>query len=401
MDRTKASDAFNAGSIPVGCIENRAAARSNSLVRRLICYSGKPAAFILCRTRDFVGRHKKVVMPLFLLLCLLLTFGLAFGLRRGSRAAEEEKAAAQASTETSAEDVEMELNAYDAVNSLMTNYYQAVADGDADAIQSMSSELSDEEKIRVQELANYIDSYTQVDVYTKMGPVDGSYVAYVYTKLKMTDRDWQIPGLQTMYVCTKEDGSLYINNDETQPAAVSEYIQEVSVQDDVVDLNNQTAAEYNELLASDAELADYLDQIASTIDISVGQQLAALNESRNQTDENTVYLEAASDNINIRKSSSADGTRIGSASKGDRFQLVEELSDGWSEIIYNGQSAYVKAEYFNRIEPEETETTEDTTKEASSDSEGSDAAEGGSSDAENAGDADSENSNAAAADSEE
>ncbi len=352
-------------------------------------------------TRDFVGRHKKVVMPLFLLLCLLLTFGLAFGLRRGSRAAEEEKAAAQASTETSAEDVEMELNAYDAVNSLMTNYYQAVADGDADAIQSMSSELSDEEKIRVQELANYIDSYTQVDVYTKMGPVDGSYVAYVYTKLKMTDRDWQIPGLQTMYVCTKEDGSLYINNDETQPAAVSEYIQEVSVQDDVVDLNNQTAAEYNELLASDAELADYLDQIASTIDISVGQQLAALNESRNQTDENTVYLEAASDNINIRKSSSADGTRIGSASKGDRFQLVEELSDGWSEIIYNGQSAYVKAEYFNRIEPEETETTEDTTKEASSDSEGSDAAEGGSSDAENAGDADSENSNAAAADSEE
>ena len=356
-------------------------------------------------TRDFIGKHKKVVMPLFLLLCLLLTFGLAFGLRRGSRQAEEEKAAAEASTQTDAADVEMELNAYEDVNALIENYYQAVAAGDAESIESMSSELSDEEKIRVQELANYIDSYTQVDVYTKTGPVDGSYVAYVYTKLKLVDRDWQIPGLQTMYVCTRDDGSLYINNDETQPQSVSEYIQEVSVQDDVVDLNNQTAAEYNDLLASDAELSDYLDQIASTIDISVGQQLAALNENRTQTDENTVYLEAASDNINIRKSASADGTRIGSASKGDRLQLVEELSDGWSEVIFNGQSAYVKTEYFNKIEPEvtesaDTETTEETSDEDSDEtSEEEDAEETSEADTAESADSDTESADAENSDS--
>ena len=308
-------------------------------------------------TRDFVGKNKKIVMPVFLFICVLITVSLAFTLRRHSRQAQEETAA-EALTQTSASDLELEKNAYNDVNSLLIEYYNAVAAGDADTIQSMSSALSDEEKIRVQELAVYIDSYTTVDVYTKTGPVDGSYVAYVYTKLKLKDHEWEIPGLQTMYVCTRDDGSLYINNEESQPTEVSSYIREVSVQDDVVDLSNQTAAEYNALLASDSELSDYLDQIASTIDISVGQQLAALNESRNQTDESTVWLEALSDGINIRKSSSADGTRIGSAAAGDRFQLVEELDDGWSEIIFNGQSAYVKSEYFTKVEPEETQTEE-------------------------------------------
>lgn len=236
-----------------------------------------------------------------------------------------------------------------------------MAEGDADTIQSISSALSDEEKIRIRELANYIDSYTTVDVYTKKGPVDNSYVVYVYTKLKLKDHEWEIPGLQTMYVCTRDDGTLYINNDETQPKTVSEYIQLVSVQDDVVDLNNQTSAEYNDLLASDAELADYLDQIASTIDISVGQQLAALNASRSEANENTTYLRAKTDGVNIRKSASAEGTRIGSASAGDKFQLVEELADGWSEIIFNGQSAYVKSEFFDKIEPGAADDSQEST----------------------------------------
>lgn len=316
-------------------------------------------------TREFVGRHKKLVMPVFLLVCVLITVGVSVSLRRHAKTAAEEAAAASTRQEENEADVELEKNAYEDVNALFASYYQAVADGDADTIQKISSDLSDEEKIRIQELAGYIDAYTTVDVYTKTGPVDGSYVAYVYTKLRLKDHDWEIPGLQTMYVCTRDDGSLYINNDETQPQSVSEYIQLVSMQDDVVDLNNQTAAEYNDLLAGDAELSDYLDQIASTIDISVGQQLAALNESRNETNENTVYLKAKSDGINIRKSASADGTRIGSAAAGDEFQLVEELDDGWSEIIFNGQSAYVKSEYFDKVEPESSAA--DTSEEGSTD----------------------------------
>ncbi len=207
-------------------------------------------------TREFVGRHKKVVMPVFLLICVIITVGVSVSLRRHAKTAAEEAAAASTRQEENEADVELEKNAYEDVNALFASYYQAVADGDADTIQKISSDLSDEEKIRIQELAGYIDAYTTVDVYTKTGPVDGSYVAYVYTKLRLKDHDWEIPGLQTMYVCTRDDGSLYINNDETQPQSVSEYIQLVSMQDDVVDLNNQTAAEYNDLLAGDAELSD-------------------------------------------------------------------------------------------------------------------------------------------------
>lgn len=330
--------------------------------------------------RDFVGAHKKIVMPVFLLVCVLITVGAAFGARRQTREARE---AAEASMNASSEaltasEVPLEKNAYPEVNDLMKNYYQAVADGDADTIASLSSTLSEEERIRVQEMANYVDSYTQIDVYTKTGPVEGSYIAYVYTKLKLKDHDWEIPGLQTMYVCTRDDGSLYINNEEKQSEDVANYIQTASVADDVVDLNNQTAAEYNELLDNDPDLKEYLDQIASTIDISVGQQLAALEESRTSESADATYLVANTDGVNIRKSASADGTKIGTANTGDRFQLVEELEDGWSEIIFNGQQAYVKSEFFDKEEPSAEAASGETTDGAAV---SDDAAESGTEDA--------------------
>ena len=92
-------------------------------------------------------------------------------------------------------------------------------------------------------------------------------------------------------------------------------------------------------------------------------------------------MKAKSDGINIRKSASADGTRIGSAAAGDEFQLVEELDDGWSEIIFNGQSAYVKSEYFDKIEPEASDSadSQDSSEDAAgSTEEASDAADGSS-----------------------
>ena len=49
-------------------------------------------------TREFLRRNKKVVMPLFLLLCVLITAGLAFSLRRQTREKAQE-AASLAETE--------------------------------------------------------------------------------------------------------------------------------------------------------------------------------------------------------------------------------------------------------------------------------------------------------------
>ena len=297
--------------------------------------------------REFVGRNRKIVLPVFLFLCVVITVGTAFGLRHMSRS-ESETGTTVTVTSTDEENP-LELNAYEDVNALMEEYYQASADGDDESIAAICSYISDEERIRIQELGSYIDEYTTVDVYTKTGPEDGSYIAYVYSTLTLVDKEWEIPGLQTFYVCS-EDGALYINSDETLAQSVSEYIQLASLEDDVVDLNNQTAAAYNDLLASDEDLSEYLDQMASLIDISVGQRLAELSSGSSDDDEDVVYVEVTADDVNVRKSASAEGTKIGTAQSGDQYQLVEELSDGWTEIIYNGQTGYIKSDYVTVVE---------------------------------------------------
>ena len=295
--------------------------------------------------RDFVGKNRRIVLPVFLFVCVVITVGAAFGLRRGSKA--------NGSSQASSDDEEnpLELNAYEDVNALMTQYYQAAAEGDADTIASICSSLSDEERIRIEELGSYIEEYIAIDVYTKIGPEDGSYIAYVCTTLTLTDQTWEIPGLQTFYICT-EDGGLYINTEETLASSVSEYIQLASLEDDVVDLNNQTAAAYNDLLASDEDLSEYLDQMASLIDISVGQKLAELSAANEEGSEDAVYVVVTADDVNVRKSASADGTKIGTAQSGDQYQMIEELSDGWTEIIYNGQTGYIKSDYVSVVESE-------------------------------------------------
>ena len=299
--------------------------------------------------RDFAGRNRKLVMPVVLFLCVLLTVGVAFGLRRSARSKDTDTV----QVDLSADEVELEYNAYPEVNELIEQYYQAVADGDAETIASLCLSISEEEEIRIQELGSYIDAYTSIDVYTKTGPIENSYIAYVYTHLTLVDHSWEIPGMQTLYICTGDNGSLYINNSETQSEEISEYISLASLQDDVVDLNNQIAAEYNDLLANDEDLTEYLDQMASVIDISVGQQLAALSAGQSEEDEEAVYVQITADDINIRKSASTDGTKIGTAQSGDRYQLVEQLDDGWTEIIYNGQTAYVKSDYVTVVGSEE------------------------------------------------
>ena len=190
-------------------------------------------------------QNYRIVMPAVLLIAILLTVIIGLLAHRTNKgpAAESRQAATMEAAEGL---VGMEKNAHADVNELFKTYYDALAEGDIETIESISSPLSDEEKIRIQTISESIESYPTIDVYTKQGPSAGTYVCYVYTILKFVDHDWLVPGMQTMYVCTRDDGSgkLFINTQEEHDADVTNYIQKVSVQDDVVDLNNQITANY-------------------------------------------------------------------------------------------------------------------------------------------------------------
>ena len=133
----------------------------------------------------------------------------------------------------------------------------------------------------------------------------------------------------------------------------------------MIDLNNKTAAAYNDMLAEDSTLVDFLSKLTKEIEQNMGETLARA-ESTEQTDSGegdakedaqetdtpnisdtptseTVVTEVKTTNVvNIRSSDSETADKIGKAAIGDTFKLMEERGNGWSKVEYNGEEAFIK-----------------------------------------------------------
>lgn len=332
--------------------------------------------------KDFVMDHSKIVMPLVLIACVIITVVIAVNANHREALEKEAEQAAMAlsleETETSEDglvtpEYELEENAHPEINNLVRAYYDAQAAGDIDVISKMNTYLDEIEIIKVQEMSKYVDSYPVLDVYTKPGLTENSYVAYVCSKVKFSEMEQELPGMQTFYIGLGEDGNYFIN-DGTNDKTIRNYITEITLQDDVVDLNNRVVVEYNELLAEDEELEEYIAYLREKINEDVGVILAQAEqpeveepEPAQEQDTQTVKKTVrATDVVNIRSSDSEEADKIDKAQIGQEFQLLEEKGNGWSKVSHNGGEAYIKSDYLEVVSEEvvtasqEQEEEEDT-----------------------------------------
>lgn len=339
--------------------------------------------------RDWVMDHNKIVMPLVLVVCVLITVLVAVSAnQRDALEKEAEQAAMAVNAEEAGSAVEglespvfeLEENAYPDINNLVRTYYDAQAAGDMEVISKLNTYLNDIEKIRVQELSKYIESYPVLNVYTKPGLAENTYVAYVYSEVKFADMEQELPGMQTYYIGQDENGDYFIN-DGTYDDAIWSYIKDVTLQDDVVDLNNKVVVEYNDLLAEDEELSDFIAYLKEKINEDVGEILAQAEtadtaqeaEAQEQETEEAQADEAqtdtvvktvrATDVVNIRSSDSEEADKIGKAQIGEEFTLLEERGNGWSKIEYNGADAFIKSDYLEVVSEETVEASAEKTQE--------------------------------------
>ncbi|WP_029233735.1 SH3 domain-containing protein [Butyrivibrio sp. VCB2006] len=331
-----------------------------------------------------LGDNKKYLMPVAFVLAVVITVAIA--LSANKRMKESATVVAEAdlgSTLEINEIIPMSENAYDDVNYLINEYYEASANGDSETIASIYKGLEDTELLKAVAAADYIEGFRNITVYTKPGPVSGSYVAYVYNEVKLYDYDKAVPGLETLYICTDDDGKLYINGDIANASEI-EYLRQVNVQEDVIDLNNKVATEYNEMVNSDEALAELLTKMREGLQVSVGEALASSEATTNAAAEETSTEEAATeatseesvvtvtthtiratDVINIRSSDSETADIISKTKKGEEFKQLEALANGWSKIEYNNGVAYVKTEFFEVVGEETVEVSNDTANEES------------------------------------
>ncbi len=321
---------------------------------------------------DWVMDHSKIVLPLILVVCVLITVVLAINANKKEALEKESQQAAMAVAseqalpsvdELETPQFELEENAHPEINNLIRTYYDAQAEGDIETISSLNTYLDEIETIRVQELSKYIDSYPVLNVYTKPGLAENTYVTYVYSEVQFSDVDLPLPGMQTYYIGINDEGDYFIN-DGTYDDTVWNYIKEITLQDDVVDLNNKVVVEYNELLAEDEELNEFIAYLKEKINEDVGEILAQAESAEEETADTAqeegdtqgafqmIRTARATDVVNIRTSDSEEADKIDKAQVGQEFTLLEQRGNGWSRVEYNGKDAFIKSDYLEIISEE-------------------------------------------------
>lgn len=139
------------------------------------------------------------------------------------------------------------------------------------------------------------------------------------------------------------------------------------MQDDVVDLNNKVAAAYNDMVAENPDLAQFILDLNDEIKKNVGGALAQEEDEDDSEEAGTetemaegtetgpevvVTRVKATDVVNIRSSDSETADKLGKAAIGDEFKLIEKIGNGWSKVEYEGAEAYIKSEFLEDIETE-------------------------------------------------
>lgn len=325
--------------------------------------------------KNWLVRYSKIVLPIILVVCVGLTIVIA--MQANKRKIEQEESVVAPEEQDDEEeatltvpDVPLEQDAVPGINELFSTYYTAMVEGDTKTMEKLVYYLDAQEILRAAETSKYIESHQSMEVYTKPGPKEGTYIAFVYVELKFNDYEKPVPGMRVYYVCTNEDGEFYINEDGEEGDDELRYMREIQLQADVVDLNNKAAAAYNDMMAEDGTLADFLLELHEEIDKNVGEALARAKEdgqsadAQNDTEapeestsdgadsELVVTKVKATDVVNIRSSDSETADKLGKASVGDEFELIEERGNGWSKIKYDGSEAFIKSDF---LEPSATQ----------------------------------------------
>lgn len=327
--------------------------------------------------RDFLIKNSKIAFPVILTAAVAVTVAVALG-ASGSRKVEEITPDETGQSETAEEaqdavgNVPLVKNEDEAIQTLITNYYNAQATGDLETLKALCDEISEKDLLLYQETSRYIDYYPTLEIYTKPGYAEGDTIAYVYFKMVFVNHEEEFPGYQTFYICTADDGSRYIMRSDVSEEA-NQYSMEVSEQSDVVEFMNHIVAEYDEFKAQYPDMAGYPEEVTAHVRVTVGEllsaQQAAAESAAAESQAASQAAEAgaqegqgepvaetgpqyatATTTVNVRSSDSEQADKLGKVSEGTRLEVVEVQVNGWTKLIYEGKEGFIKSEYLRMEE---------------------------------------------------
>lgn len=258
-----------------------------------------------------------------------------------------------------------------AILTVVREYYTAAAAKDVATLETIVSPWNEDVQNSILQ-NDVIESYENISTYSKQGPVDGSYVEYVYFDGKITNIDTLVPSLSMLYLTTDETGSLIVSDRESSPE-VKEYIEQVSGDADVQALVADVDQKCQEAQDADPVLKEFM--------ASVNDQTAEDGEAGDDAGDTAAVggeMTVNTEMLNIRQEPSTDSAIMGIVASGTTVTVLEDAGSGWCRISYDAGTytieGYVMTEY---LTSSGTDTAADSTQESETQQSETDAAADG------------------------
>ena len=323
--------------------------------------------------RDYLIKNKKIAFPVLIIAAAAITVSLALGASGNRRMVEivPENGLGEGQT-GQVEEIPLVNNEDSTISELIYKFYDAQANGNLELLKSLCDEISDLDLLSFEEKAKYIEYYPKLEIYTKQGMNEGETIVYVYYRMTFVNHEEEFPGYTSHYVCTADDGSLYIKRSNFSDE-LNEYTSMVCAQDDVVEFNNRVIAEYDSFKEEHPDLATYPEEVMAQVNMDVGVKWSKLqaeaettvsvnnnvtdNPDEGQTGEGQAEVgpqyATATTTVNVRSSDSEQADRLGKVSSGARLQVLEQQINGWSKVLYENKEGYIKSEFLQMEESAE------------------------------------------------
>lgn len=219
----------------------------------------------------------------------------------------------------------LEKNAYPEVNTLINTYYKALGDRDVDTLKTLVDNFDPSEEAKIKN-AQYIDGYSEVEVYTKPGMTEDAYVVFAKYNYLCSGISTPVPALSQLYVVKDETGSYKISQTAENDATIQAYISELMGDEDVKKLVADTQEAYDSAQESDTDLKEFLDNLGN----ASSQTLEA--------DEGTMLT--ANEGCNVRQDANSDSEVLGALEEGDQVKKIGVEGD-WIQVEFDNETGYV------------------------------------------------------------
>ncbi|MDO4276517.1 MAG: SH3 domain-containing protein [Eubacteriales bacterium] len=219
-----------------------------------------------------------------------------------------------------------ESNADSDISALIKSYYKALGGKDIATLKTLVDDLAPTDESKITNAKDYIEGYEVVNVYTKKGLTEDTYVVYARFDYICKGITTKAPALSWFYVVKDSEGNWKIDGGAVQDAEISAYVTEQQSDEDVKQLYLDTKQLYDQAQEDDPALAEFLAGLGEDASASV-----TVNDGTMLT---------VTEDCNVRAEADGEAEVIGGLAAGTQVEK-KGVEGEWIQIDYEGQTAYV------------------------------------------------------------